>query len=421
MKQLDDTQAEEYIFARQPIVDTQCSTVGYELLYRQNKGADSASIHHPVIATAEVLVSGLLEKGDMTLETGKYLFLNISEQALDWVEDWVVPKDQVVLELLEDIPATSRNLAKVTELKRRGYLIALDDFVPGNNTKAFLPLADIVKVDVLGLSQTALDQVVSEVKRFPVTLLAEKVESDEQFRHCMSLGFEWFQGYFFAVPQNIEGKTFSSSEMKLISLVNLLCDPAVEINQLEDIVKSDPWLHYRLMRYVSGLCLKKDTEISSVRQAILMAGLVKLKAFILLMTVTRMTACSDAVVTRVFTVAAMSEFMANDQDGMEGDKGFLVGTFLAISIVLSCSANQLIAELKLTEDIKQLFFKEDSDFSCLNTDRTYLDMAKCAEQYSRQGCSACGTCHMSDVSVQKYYEGAVNWSDRLICSLSEEQ
>lgn len=412
----------EYVFARQPILDSEQNVIAYELLYRSHKNSTSALIEQPVMATAQVLVSSLLEKGDTLSDTDKWLFINLSEQALEWVEDWALPKDRVVIELLETIPATSRNLARVSELKKKGYRIALDDYAFDEMTKAFLPLADIVKIDVMNTTRGEIEQVLPELNRYPVTLLAEKVESEEQYRWCMAAGFELFQGYYFAMPEKVTGRTFLSSELQLISLINRLCDPTVEVSELEELIKSDPWLYYRLMRYVSNLCLKKDTQISSVRQAILMVGLVRLKAFIMLMSVTRMAECTDAVIARVFMVAAMSEFMAEEKEGLDGDKGFLVGTFLAISMVLSCSTSQLIAELKLSDDVKRLFVQENNPHQAHNeeVDLNYLDMARCAEQYSRQGCSACAECAAPEISIQRHYEEAIKWSDRLIYSLEED-
>ncbi|MAC46282.1 MAG: hypothetical protein CMI12_05425 [Oceanospirillum sp.] len=410
-------QNHSYAFARQPILDRDSELVAYELLYRDSVKDEAAAVIHPVLATAQVLMSSMLEQGESILLTGKELYINVPEQALDWVEDWVCPKEQVVIELLEDIPATEDNIAKVDALKKKGYKIALDDFTIDSLAKGFLPYADIVKIDLMAVSREQIEQWWPILKRYSLILLAEKVESHEQWLWCKAQGFDLFQGYFFARPENVSGKTFCSSHLQVLDLINKLSDPAVSISELEGIIKTDPWLYYRLMRYASNLCLKREISISSVRHAIMVIGMVRLKAFLMLISVTRVAAQSDASIAQMFIVAYMAEALAGDIQELNTDTAFLAGTLKAISVALGCSVKVMVAELKLADELKQLLeqgYMESGDFN-------YMSIAECAEKFSRQGCDSCTGCYMPTLRVQQHYEQALRWSDSLMNTLVEEE
>ncbi len=406
-----------YAFARQPILDCDSNVVAYELLYRDNVEHSSAVVKNPVLATAQVLVSSMLEQGESIIETGKLLYINIPEQALDWVEDWAIPREQVVIELLEDIPPTLDNLRKIAHLKKQGCQIALDDFIYTEESKVFLQYADIVKIDLMAVSRAEVEQWWPILKQYDVLLLAEKVETHEEWLWCEQQGFDLFQGYFFARPENVSGKTFLSSHLQLLSLISRLGNPSIAISELEEIIKKDPWLYYRLMRYASNLCLKKDIRIGSVRQAIMMVGLVRLKAFLMLISVTRVANQSDASIAQMFIVAHMSEALAGDAEGLNSDTGFLAGTMLAIAAALGRPVEQMVAELKLSEELQQIF---EQDFDGQGVP-TYMAVAQCAEKYSQQRCRACTDCYMSNDYVQQYYEQALRWSDSLMNTLAEEE
>lgn len=410
-------QSHSYTFARQPILDCDSELVAYELLYRDSAQDVSADIMHPVLATAQVLMSSMFEQGESIIATGKKLYINVPEQALDWVEDWVCPKEQVVIELLEDVPVTEENIAKVARLKQKGYKIALDDFSLDSPAKGFLSYADIVKIDLMAVSRKEVEQWWPTLKSYPLILLAEKVESQEQWQWCKSLGFDLFQGYFFARPENVTGKTFCSSHLQVLSLINKLSDPAVSISELEGIIKTDPWLYFRLMRYASNLCLKRDISISSVRHAIMVVGMVRLKAFLMLISVTRVTAQSDASIAQMFIVAYMAEALAGDIQELDPDTAFLAGTIQAISVALGSSVKAMVTELKLADELKQLLEQghiEGGDFN-------YMSIAECAEKFSRQGCGSCTSCYMPTLRVQQHYEQALRWSDSLMNTLVEEE
>ena len=188
------------LVARQPIFDRELQVTSYELLFRDD-GDNRAVIGDDDAATSQVLLGAFTEIGLKELVGERQAYLNVSTRFV--VEGYALPlpHDQLVLELLERAEVTDELVAAITGLRRDGYTIALDDFVLSEETRPLLALADVVKVDVLETPRTELPRVVAELRAFGAKLLAEKVETHEDFEFCHELGFDLFQGYFLCKPR----------------------------------------------------------------------------------------------------------------------------------------------------------------------------------------------------------------------------
>ncbi|OPX55066.1 EAL and HDOD domain-containing protein, partial [Oceanospirillum multiglobuliferum] len=399
-----------FAFARQPILSRHSEIVAYELLYRDHPEQQSSHFSNPLLATANVVVSGLIEQGIQLYANNSDCYINIPAEALPLAAEWIAPKERIVLEILEDVPASTDNIAHIIQLKEQGYRIALDDFILNDNTKALLPFADIIKIDLLAMDMPTIATHWAELKSYGAIMLAEKVETFEQWQSCVRQGFDLFQGYFFSKPENINGKTFHSSQAQIFQLLHQVCDPNVSINQLEQVIKQDPILYFRLMRYASNLCLKKEIKLQSVKQAVMMIGLTRLKAFLMLLSVTRMASQSDAAIGQMFIVASMTESAAADIDQLEADTGFLVGVLYSIANAMGKSLAGLLDELKLSTDIMNSLFSKPNNPGALS----YQALAQCADRFSRQTCFMCTDCGARRNRMQHHYQNAIQWSDRLI-------
>ena len=192
---------------RQPILSPKLKTIGYEVLYR-NCQIGQAIFQDEGVATATVLLNTYLDIGLEHVVGSHLAFLNIPQQFLLERFCEALPKNRVVLEILENVQPTPQVIEALTSLSQQGYTIALDDFVYDECYKPFLELADIVKVDVLGKSEEQLHQEVSQLRNSRTRLLAEKVETHEMYELCKKLGFYYFQGFFFYRPDIIQGRKF---------------------------------------------------------------------------------------------------------------------------------------------------------------------------------------------------------------------
>jgi EAL and modified HD-GYP domain-containing signal transduction protein len=215
----------------------------------------------------------------------------------------ILPTDKIVLEILETVEVTPQIIERCTELKSRGFMLALDDFVHFEDKwKPLLELIDIVKVDLLPLSQEQLGTVTSQLKRWPLTMLAEKVDSREQAEYCLRLGYNLFQGYYFAKPVIIAGKKLGHSQLALVRLLGLVMEDA-ETPALEGVFKHEPGLAMNLMRLTNSVATGVRTKVTSMRHAITVLGRRQLQRWLQLLLYTN-PAGGDQVASPLLQLAA---------------------------------------------------------------------------------------------------------------------
>ena len=203
--------SDDFFLARQPILGRNQHLVAFELLFR-SAGAGDANVTNDAAATAAV-ISHASQLGMEKVVGERLAFVNVDEIVL--MSDFVrfLPHDKVILEILETVKATPAVIARVIELKEHGFKFALDDVVAdSDDVRKLISLVDIIKIDVKAVAAAALPALVNQLKGPGKKLLAEKVETVEEFEQCLELGFEFFQGYYFARPAILSGKKISPSE-----------------------------------------------------------------------------------------------------------------------------------------------------------------------------------------------------------------
>ena len=259
------------VLGRQPILDRSQQLLAYELLFRSSQ-QNAAMVADHVVATATVVTNAFsqLAVGDAL---GPYRgFINVDRDFLfsDMIE--LLPRDAVMLEILETVIPDDAVIARCRELRGKGFQLALDDAYELNAAyDELLTLVEVVKVDVMALSQAQIQEIVARVKPTGAKLLAEKVESREQMEFCRDLGFELFQGYYFAKPTIIAGKKLDHSQLALMRLTTLLLEDADTV-EIEKIFKQEPGLTVNLLRLTNSVSSGVRTHITSLRHAITVLG-----------------------------------------------------------------------------------------------------------------------------------------------------
>jgi c-di-GMP-related signal transduction protein len=202
---------------RQPIISRNKKIFGYELLFRNSMVSD-ADITNNIKATASVIVNALNNVGLKRLIGEKKGFINVDAEILESGIFDLLPKENMVLEILETVELTSNIIELCRKLREEGYQLALDDFVYGEPISPVMSAANYVKIDLPMYNRESLTDVVERLRSYPVKLLAEKVETKEDFEFCYALGFDYFQGYFFAKPSVVTAKSLSPAQLVLIEL-----------------------------------------------------------------------------------------------------------------------------------------------------------------------------------------------------------
>ncbi|ODU05623.1 MAG: diguanylate phosphodiesterase [Thiobacillus sp. SCN 63-1177] len=343
--------AQNIFLARQPILDRNQRIVAYELLFRAGH-TSGAAVTDDMQATASVIHHAFSEMGVQTVLGAQLGFINVSTDMLlsDMIE--LLPRAQVVLELLETIRVDDGIVERCRALKQRGFTLALDDFVFDESYRPLLALVDIVKVDLLLHDQDQLRAIVKQLKHWPVKLLAEKVDSAEQAAYCHSLGFDLFQGYYFARPLVLSAKRADSSQMALIQLLGLVLSDADTV-QIEHIFKQNPNLTYNLMRLVNSVASGAHRSITSVSQAILVLGRKQLQRWLQLLMFTLQSGpvYPSPLLLLAATRGKMMEVLAVKQQRNADycDEAFMAGILSLIESLIDKPLTDIVHELNLGE------------------------------------------------------------------------
>ena len=345
------------LVGRQAIFDRQMEIFGYELLYRDGTG-NSANILDGDEATAKVMVNTFLELGIDQIAGNAQAFLNLTANFFLSRHYEVLPTKNVILEVLETIDPTPLVLEALIQARKNGYKIALDDFILRESHRVLMEHADLVKVDVLALTQEELKEQVAMFRDYPVRLLAEKVEDREMYEQCLALGFDYFQGYFFCKPQVLEGVRLSSNRMAVVLLLAKLQDPLIDLQDLNDLVKNDVALSVKLLRYVNSASVGLPRSVDSIFQAIGLVGTERMRQWASLLVLAQTGDKPTELMRLALIRAHMCESLC-PLYGVAPGQGFTVGLFSVLDAYFDCEMKQLVADLPLASEILDALLKRE--------------------------------------------------------------
>lgn len=344
------------LVARQPIVDAGLRLHGYELLFRGARGETA----DPERWTASLIVDGLAELGLRDLVGDALAYINFSRRFLLEVDPLPFEPGRVVLELTEDSHHTDETLlARLRDLRRRGYRIALDDFAYDPALEPLIALADVVKLDVRadGIERTA--EVVERLSAFDVELLAEKVENQAEFDACRRLGFATFQGYFFARPREFSGTSVPAEALSGLGTVAALNDPALTFDELERIVSTDVGLSYKLLRYVNSGFFSLSRRVATVHDALVYLGEDNVRQWATVMTLAGSTSRPPALISLALLRARLCQRAAAARGGVAEHAAFTAGLFSVLDALLDLPMDRALERLPLSAEINSALLGHD--------------------------------------------------------------
>jgi EAL and modified HD-GYP domain-containing signal transduction protein len=339
--------------ARQPILNAKRAIFGYELFDRSQSATFSA-------ASDAALLFNLLSTSDSEmLRTRKPIFINCTHQTLAGGHLELIKPERVVLEIppMPQTQATSEAVENyrqtLVDVHKRGFRLAFDESVLTPIYKSWLPLANFIKLDMLKLSPEQLTSIVRHASRdTPARLIAEKVETSDQFELALKLGCNLFQGYWFAKPVLIVGHSIRPSQAAVISLINLVRKQA-STTEIEEVFKHDPTLSFNLLRFINSASFGLSCEVTSFRHAVMMLGLKKLFRWAaLLMTTSQANAGFSAVGTAAVVRGRLMELLAAELlTPEECDNAFVVGIFSLLDTMLGLPLEQALTSIALPESV----------------------------------------------------------------------
>jgi EAL and modified HD-GYP domain-containing signal transduction protein len=346
--------------ARQPILDAAGQVFGYELLYRA--GAEAVSCQDPHdLAAARVLSDAVLTLGLDTLTGGRRAFINVTRHMLLNELATVLSPEAVVIEVLENVGCDEEIVGAVKRLKDRGYAIALDDFSFDTGAAALLPYARYVKVDVMATPAEARREIEKAIKT-GTKLVAEKVETAESFDELRKGGYHYFQGYYFCRPTTFSGGLLSARRLAYARLLGALNKTNVSVNSIEDLVKHDASLTYRVLRCINSAAFGIRREIQSIRQALVLLGLDQVRKWASVWALAGLNGGSSSELVTIAILRARScEIVAGKVKGADdASEYFLLGLCSLLDAMLGQPMETAVAELPLSDNVRKALLGEEN-------------------------------------------------------------
>jgi c-di-GMP-related signal transduction protein len=351
-------QTHELFLGRQPILDRNQNLAAFELLFRSGH-FNGAQIEDDVFASATVINHAFSELGVETV-LGKHTgFINLSAPLImsDVIE--LLPRNKVVLEILETVRVTDQLVQRCLELKRAGFTLALDDFTGREDEfKSLLDIVDIVKVDVQHMDDATLRETTHRLQQLPVRLLAEKVDSREQVERCLALGYELFQGYYFARPSIITGKRLGRAETALMRLLSLVLSDA-DTPQIESVFGQNPDLGVNLIKLLNSVAVGGKDRIDSLCDALTVLGRTQLQRWLQVLLFTLSSAPAAEFPSPLLILAAtrgkLMELIAHGlrpADRDFHDKAFMTGILSLVNALLGMSMAEILGPMPVDEDVR---------------------------------------------------------------------
>ncbi len=414
VRELSITPLNNFFLGRQPIFDRKQNLFAYELLFRRGP-CGPAMVVDDLSATATVIVHAAELGMERVIGQSKGL-INVDTSVLlsDLVK--ILPRDKILLEVLESVQATEDVLLVIKDLAGNGFTIALDDVVDyGENVQKLLPLAEIVKLDISLLDKAQIASLTQQFKQSNKKLIAEKVEDQEQYEYCHSLGIDYFQGYFFAKPMVLAGKKIAPSEMAVLEVLNLLQTDA-ENSEIEAAIKHHVSLGLNLLRLVNTPAVGCSQRINSLSQALMLLGRRHLQRWLQILLYAKPNrdgVCSQALLTLASTRGKLLELIANKLHPNQrtiADTAFTVGIMSLMDSLFGVPMREILQQLNVADEVSCALLEREGMYG------HWLKLAESIEHIEDSCPVLVGLLdqlHLSETDFYLLELDAFDWADKL--------
>lgn len=395
--------------ARQPILQRDKKIYAYELLFR-----DGVANAFPEIdgntATSRLLMGSLMGGGIEQFTGDSLAFINFPrEMIINNVAAGFSP-DQVVIEVLEDVTPDEAVISACRHIRTQEFGLALDDFFYQPSFDPLLSLATTIKIDLLQTPLETISSLVQDLRsRDNLTLLAEKVETYEQFQKAIGMGFSLFQGYFFSKPEVMKQRDLVPSKINYIRFIMEINKANVRFDKLENVITQDIAMSFKLFRYINSPYFRRINEINSVRHALTILGEREIRNFISVIALSNLAdeKPNELIKSAIFR-ARFCELIGRNaaSAGVKQETLFLVGLFSLIDAMLDNTMENIMHQLPFSEDIKTALVERNGILGA------YLNVATGCETGDWSSCLPADPClHIDEKQIPDDYFKAVQFAD----------
>ncbi|MFQ5355550.1 MAG: EAL and HDOD domain-containing protein [Mariprofundaceae bacterium] len=391
---------------RQPIMDQWYEVIAYELLYQ----AEGASQQDADGLAAQGLVAGLVDIGLDKISGHKPVFINLPASLLQGDVPALLPADKVGIEIGQNIKLDQTIVEACKALKQQGFTLLLDGYRHNPDVESILELVDYVKINFQSGEDMA--EQLSVIRRYPVKLLAKKVETLEEHNRAKALGIHYYQGYFFCKPERMENETLPDSKLAILRALQQVME-AEAIEDIEDVIKQDINLSYRLLKYINSAAFGMRREIESVQQALSLLGLNNIRRWLSILALASLGEHKPLELVRMAMLRGkILDGVANSMKESRSSDYFILGMFSLLDALLDQSMDQALSNIALPSDIREGLLVEGSQLGLL------LDMIRSLEKGEWAKVDAyCKKNSLSCEDISSIYTEAVRWTDEFAAQL----
>ena len=400
---------EQTFIGRQPIMDLKQHIIGYELFFRHSAEAQTSEIEDGFKACINVLKNTTGEM-DMTELLGDSLaFMNIDEKMLHSELLEVLPPKRTVLEILRTVPASEAIIERCQTLRQLGYHIALDNPHLNPDAAPLLAVADYIKIDIQSVKPDRLDWLFVQYNKGAVKLIAEKVESEQEFALCKEAGYQYFQGFYFAKPETLTAKVINPTFDSVLSLLNKVSQDA-DYDEIEAGFKKDAALSFKLLRYINSVGFGLSCEVQSINHALTILGSNQLYRWLTLLMVTAgENATPIALMKTAVTRGRLTELLGEGYfEKKDRDNLFIVGTFSLLDAIVKMPIEDVLDKIQLPAAVAEAILTRQGVYG------PFLQLSEACESADDERILALAeSLQMHADKVNKCHLAAVTWVDTL--------
>ncbi len=356
----------DVLLARQAIFDRKRKVYGYELLYRANAASSGFDGNDARGATKQVLSNTLMSLGAENVLNGKKAFVNFDDGLLHEQLYALLPRDSIVIEILETVKPTADLAALCLKILEQGYSIALDDFRDEPSWAPLTLAAQVIKVDLQLSSRAEQERMLRTYQPRGITMLAEKVETYAEFEWARRAGYDLFQGYFFARPVLLRSQNIPAIKTSCLRLVREVHQPDLDFEQVEELLREDVALTYKLLRYVNSAMFSRRTEIQSIRRALMVLGEDGIRRWVALATIPMLaTDKPTELLTLSLVRARFCERLAELAQVARPSQAFLLGMFSLLDALIDQPLDEALQSVDLGHEVNEALLGIAADGSLL--------------------------------------------------------
>lgn len=340
--------------ARQAILDRNHQTIGYELLFRDSPDNKFPEIDQDV-ASSKLIIQNHFQGDINAICLGKISFINFTEKCLINKYPLMFDKSSIVIELVGHKTVTERLLKIVKFYSDRGYKVALTEYDLTSKWDALFPFISMIKIDTEVVNAKRLRPLVEKIKNFDIKLIAEKVETNFQLQSLAEVGFNYYQGYFYHQPEIIEGQTLAPIKTQMLHLISETFNQPLNYDHIAEIVSHDVNLSVGLLKLVNNVATGTRVEITSLKQATAYLGEEKLKQFVTILALSKLTSSkTDEIAKQSLITAKLMSSLAKESAFMEiSDFAFITGLLSSVEVILATPLTEIIKTMPLAKPIEE--------------------------------------------------------------------